>query len=157
MRASRGSPPRRENGGRAARKGVEDARRAKGLGRWKGKGRRRSKQLLFILSDTLRKREREKVQIARVVEFSLPLAAISRIRIQCSSNPPILSFDRALQEITTNFSTSTRFVRNFFLEGKIQRKRLLVFERGGGGGEEDSNDSVSKQFRVGRVKLTTLL
>lgn len=153
MRASRGSPPRRENGGRAARKGVEDARRAKGLGRWKGKGRRRSKQLLFILSDTLRKREREKVQIARVVEFSLPLAAISRIRIQCSSNPPILSFDRALQEITTNFSTSTRFVRNFFLEGKIQRKRL-VFE---GGGEEDSNDSVSKQFRVGRVKLTTLL
>lgn len=128
MRASRGSPPRRENGGRAARKGVEDARRAKGLGRWKGKGRRRSKQLLFILSDTLRKREREKVQIARVVEFSLPLAAISRIRIQCSSNPPILSFDRALQEITT----STRFVRNFFLEGKIQRKRL-VFEGGGRG------------------------
>lgn len=113
-----------------------------------GEGKKK-KQLLFILSDTLRKREREKVQIARVVEFSLPLAAISRIRIQCSSNPPILSFDRALQEITT----STRFVRNFFLEGKIQRKRL-VFE---GGGEEDSNDSVSKQFRVGRVKLTTLL
>lgn len=146
MRASRGSPPRRENGGRAARKGVEDARRAKGLGRWKGKGRRRSKQLLFILSDTLRKREREKVQIARVVEFSLPLAAISNTMLLES---PILSFDRALQEITT----STRFVRNFFLEGKIQRKRL-VFE---GGGEEDSNDSVSKQFRVGRVKLTTLL
>lgn len=146
MRASRGSPPRRENGGRAARKGVEDARRAKGLGRWKGKGRRRSKQLLFILSDTLRKREREKVQIARVVEFSLPLAAISNTMLLES---PILSFDRALQEITT----STRFVRNFFLEGKIQRKRL-VFERGG---EEDSNDSVSKQFRVGRVKLTTLL
>lgn len=150
MRASRGSPPRRENGGRAARKGVEDARRAKGLGRWKGKGRRRSKQLLFILSDTLRKREREKVQIARVVEFSLPLAAISNTMLLES---PILSFDRALQEITTNFSTYTRFVRNFFLEGKIQRKRL-VFE---GGGEEDSNDSVSKQFRVGRVKLTTLL
>lgn len=128
------------------RKGVEDARRAKGLGRWKGKGRRRSKQLLFILSDTLRKREREKVQIARVVEFSLPLAAISNTMLLES---PILSFDRALQEITT----STRFVRNFFLEGKIQRKRL-VFE---GGGEEDSNDSVSKQFRVGRVKLTTLL
>lgn len=78
---------------------MEDARRAKGLGRWKGKGRRRSKQLLFILSDTLRKREREKVQIARVVEFSLPLAAISNTMLLES---PILSFDRALQEITTN-------------------------------------------------------
>lgn len=147
MRASRGSPPRRENGGRAAERGGRCATR-KGTGKVEGEGKKK-KQLLFILSDTLRKREREKVQIARVVEFSLPLAAISRIRIQCSSNPPILSFDRALQEITT----STRFVRNFFLEGKIQRKRL-VFE---GGGEEDSNDSVSKQFRVGRVKLTTLL
>lgn len=90
-----------------------------------GEGKKK-KQLLFILSDTLRKRE--KVQIARVVEFSLPLAAISNTMLLES---PILSFDRALQEITTNFSTSTRFVRNFFLEGKIQRKRLLVFERGG--------------------------
>lgn len=89
-----------------------------------GEGKKK-KQLLFILSDTLRKREREKVQIARVVEFSLPLAAISNTMLLES---PILSFDRALQEITT----STRFVRNFFLEGKIQRKRL-VFEGGGRG------------------------
>lgn len=148
MRASRGSPPRRENGGRAAERGGRCATR-KGTGKVEGEGKKK-KQLLFILSDTLRKREREKVQIARVVEFSLPLAAISNTMLLES---PILSFDRALQEITTNFSTSTRFVRNFFLEGKIQRKRL-VFE---GGGEEDSNDSVSKQFRVGRVKLTTLL
>lgn len=80
----------RENGGRA-RKGVEAVRRApaKGRGR-KREGRRRLKQLLFILSDRtpasytrpfrVRKseRDRDRVQIVRVIEFSLLGSTLAR-------------------------------------------------------------------------------